>query len=80
VPACRAVIHSTKSNCVIVCGFLGCDALPFNPILATLPRMLHVRRPRASGSDRLGALVEFAVGESRDPQAGSRSVQLESGS
>jgi len=22
----------------LVCGFLGCDALPFNPVLATLPR------------------------------------------
>jgi AraC-like DNA-binding protein len=26
-----------------VCGFLGCDRLPFNPLLAALPRMLHVR-------------------------------------
>ena len=22
----------------VLCGFLGCDALPFNPVLATLPR------------------------------------------
>ena len=63
----------------IVCGFLGCDALPFNPVLATLPRMLHVRRPRASESDRLDALVEFAVSESRAPHAGSRSVLIRIG-
>jgi Cupin len=25
-----------------VCGFLGCDARPFNPLLASLPRRLHV--------------------------------------
>ena len=27
---------------VIVCGFLGLDARPFNPLLAALPRVLHV--------------------------------------
>src|SRR3954452_20466610 len=26
-----------------VCGFLGCDRRPFNPLLATLPRLLHMR-------------------------------------
>lgn len=60
----------------IVCGFLGCDALPFNPVIGALPRLLHVHRPPVAGSDRLGALVEFAVAESRDKRAGSRSVLL----
>ena len=26
-----------------VCGFLGCDRAPFNPLLAALPRRMHVR-------------------------------------
>jgi AraC-like DNA-binding protein len=26
-----------------VCGFLGCDRLPFNPLLASLPKLLHMR-------------------------------------
>jgi AraC-like DNA-binding protein len=26
-----------------VCGFLGCDRLPFNPLLAALPRRIHMR-------------------------------------
>jgi AraC-like DNA-binding protein len=63
----------------VVCGFLGCDALPFNPVLAALPRLLHVRRPPAVGSDRLSTLIEFAVAESRDKSAGSRSVLLRVG-
>jgi len=42
-----------------VCGFLGCDAPPFNPLLHALPRMLVVRR--ASG--RLERLVELALAE-----------------
>ena len=31
-----------------VCGYLGCDLRPFNPVLATLPRFLRVRRPSAA--------------------------------
>jgi AraC-like DNA-binding protein len=27
----------------LVCGFLGCDARPYNPLLAALPRSLHAR-------------------------------------
>ena len=26
-----------------VCGFLGCDRRPFNPLLAGLPRLMHMR-------------------------------------
>lgn len=26
----------------VVCGFLGLDARPFNPLLASLPRMIHL--------------------------------------
>jgi AraC-like DNA-binding protein len=26
-----------------VCGFLGCDVQPFNPLIAALPRLLHLR-------------------------------------
>lgn len=27
----------------LVCGFLGCDLRPFNPLLENLPRMLHLK-------------------------------------
>jgi AraC-like DNA-binding protein len=63
----------------VVCGFLGCDALPFNPVLATLPPLLHVRPPLGSGADRLAALIELAVAESRERRAGGRSVLLRIG-
>ena len=26
-----------------ICGFLGCDLRPFNPVLSALPRLLRVR-------------------------------------
>ena len=62
----------------IVCGFLGCDALPFNPVLTTLPALLRVRLHGESRS-RLNALLEFAVAESKRGQPGSRSVLLRIG-
>jgi AraC-like DNA-binding protein len=59
----------------IVCGFLGCDALPFNPVLTALPALLRVRLQDESGS-RLTALLDAAVAESRRASPGSRSVRL----
>jgi AraC-like DNA-binding protein len=34
-----------------VCGFLGCDRRPFNPLLAALPRLLHMRNMSSSWLD-----------------------------
>jgi AraC-like DNA-binding protein len=59
----------------LVCGFLGCDALPFNPVLTTLPTLMRVRLHGDSRA-RLNALVEFAVSESNRLRPGSRSVLL----
>ena len=59
-----------------VCGFLGCDVLPFNPILGMLPPLLRVRPPREPGADRLGQLVDFALAESREQRPGSDCVLL----
>src|SRR5262249_29246956 len=54
----------------IVCGFLGCDARPFNPLLATLPRILRVPRQAAPGA-LLDQLVRLAVAESTTRTPGS---------
>jgi AraC-like DNA-binding protein len=54
-----------------VCGFLGCDRRPFNPLLASLPRCLH-----ASGI-ACGWLSQFpqqAVVESRLGRIGSETA------
>ncbi len=32
-----------RRDTALVCGFLGCDVRPYNPLLASLPRRLHVR-------------------------------------
>lgn len=54
-----------------VCGFLGCDARPFNPLLTALPRVIHLSE-RAGGAT--GALVAFALAESKQPRMGSGCV------
>jgi AraC-like DNA-binding protein len=60
----------------LVCGFLGCDIRPFNPLLATLPRLLHVRRAARLDGDPLGQLIDFTVAESRERRAGGECVRL----
>lgn len=59
---------NTEKETTFVCGFLGCDARPFNPLLSALPRCLHV--PGGAG----GWLTEFprqAVAESRLGRVGA---------
>jgi AraC-like DNA-binding protein len=45
-----------------VCGFLGCDRRPFNPLLAALPRLMHMR---GMSSGWLGGFTRQLTEESR---------------
>jgi AraC-like DNA-binding protein len=58
-----------------ICGFLGCDARPFNPILWALPRAIHLHRVTQPG-DRLSHLLAYAVAELRERGPGGRDVLL----
>jgi AraC-like DNA-binding protein len=60
----------------LVCGFLGCDLRPFNPLLRTLPRLLHLRAGSAEPNDALRSLIELTLAESREPRAGGECVRL----
>lgn len=59
----------------LICGFLGCDRAPLNPILDALPPMLHVRAT-AQGGDRMRHLTGFALCELQQPSTGSQEVLL----
>jgi AraC-like DNA-binding protein len=59
-----------------VCGFLGCDMRPFNPLLSALPRLLRVRRNRDGHDDLLSSLIDLTLAESRQPRAGGESIRL----
>ena len=62
-----------NEEATIVCGFLGCDARPFNPLLAALPRMLHV--PGAAAKDGwIGHFIRVAVEEANVKRPGGEAV------
>jgi AraC-like DNA-binding protein len=52
----------------LVCGFLGCDLRPFNPLIESLPRLMHVRRD--ARQDWTAQLVRQAATESTDRRPG----------
>lgn len=59
-----------------VCGFLGCDARPFNPLLETLPRLVHVRRPAGMGRDLLDRLIDLTLTEAWTERPGGECLRL----
>ncbi|MGH7821529.1 MAG: cupin domain-containing protein, partial [Candidatus Binatia bacterium] len=60
----------------LVCGFLACDLRPFNPLMAALPRLLHVPRAFGSSGDPLDHLIELTLAEARERRAGGDCVRL----
>ncbi len=56
----------------IVCGFLGLDLQPFNPLISALPRLLHLRAPDDGGW--IAEFVHQAVAESRARMPGSEAM------
>lgn len=55
---------------LLVCGFIGCDARPFNPLLAALPRVLHI----PTQESWIEHLVRVAVAESQSRTPGSEGM------
>jgi len=55
----------------LICGFFGCDLRPFNPLLETLPRRLHLRR---MSSPWLDAFTRHLADETRTGSAGADAV------
>lgn len=59
-----------------VCGFLGCDMRPFNPVLSTLPRLLRVKWSRTGQHDLLSRLIDLTLADARLPRVGGESIRL----
>jgi AraC-like DNA-binding protein len=51
----------------VICGFLACDAVPFNPLLAHLPRAF---RARLESDGLVQHLIELALRESEQKRPG----------
>ncbi len=58
----------------LVCGFLGCDSRPFNPLIEALPSILHIRSPGAEHSSWLQQFSRFAVLEAGEKRLGGNGV------
>ena len=56
-----------------MCGYFGCDARPFNPLLEALPRMFRARLSAATQSWLL-AMLQVASEESEHGEAGSEAM------
>ena len=57
-----------------VCGYLACDAQPFNPLLDNLPSIIKAGDKRGSDTGWLGQFIRLAMAESADKRAGGESV------
>lgn len=59
----------------LICGFLGCNLRPYNPLLSTLPRMIRIPAP-VEDDDPLTSLIEFALSESKQSRGGERCLLM----
>ena len=67
----RLVDRAAAAQTAIVCGFLGCNLQPFNPVIATLPGLLHLRAPGDGGW--IAQFRHQAVAESQAKPSPARS-------
>jgi AraC-like DNA-binding protein len=61
-----------RCDTVLVCGFLGCDLRPFNPLIAALPRLLHL--PASRAQDWAMQCMRQAAEESTERRPGSAAM------
>ena len=67
----KTELLSDEGETKLVCGFLGCDVRPFNPLVATLPRIM---RFKAKDQDLTAQLMLRAVVESKDKRPGGEAM------
>lgn len=58
----------------LVCGFLACDAGPFNPLIDALPAMIKSGDPHGGDNGWLGQFIRIARQESASRRAGGESI------
>lgn len=75
VPATTARLDGGgRERATIVCGFLGLDARPFNPLLLALPRVLHVSGATLGADSWVASFLRAAVAESNQRRPGGEAV------
>jgi AraC-like DNA-binding protein len=68
-------LDDDPSDCsTVVCGFLGLDARPFNPLLAALPRVLRIPGSTLGANSWVATLMRAVVAESNSKRPGGEAV------
>jgi len=67
-----AEVPADEASAVIVCGFISCDLRPYNPLIGSLPKMLHLSNTGVGAW--VAPVLSQAVAESRHQRAGSAAV------
>jgi AraC-like DNA-binding protein len=67
--------ESTADRTRFVCGFLGCDSRPFNPLLDSLPRIVH-SPVSAQSRQWVASLIDAAVDTSGGEPGAGREAML----
>jgi AraC-like DNA-binding protein len=67
-----AAIPLEEASAAAVCGFIGCDLRPYNPLIGALPRLLHL--PAEAVANWVAPMMQQAVAESARRRPGSAAV------
>jgi AraC-like DNA-binding protein len=73
LPIVTRLDNDSTDYCHLVCGYFGCDARPFNPLLEALPRML-LSQMSAAAQSWLSNMLRVAAEEAGRGDAGSESL------
>lgn len=65
-------LRPEDASTIVVCGFIGCDLRPFNPLIEALPRLLHLNTGGVGAW--VAPMLHQAVSESRQSRPGSAAV------
>lgn len=63
-----------KDRVQLICGFLGCDLRPFNPLFAGLPRMIHLSSRAGPEPGWLDHFITAVIEESARKRPGGENV------
>jgi AraC-like DNA-binding protein len=63
-----------RAQTTLVCGFVGCDTRPFNPLIAAMPRVLLLRGLARDERSWIGSFVRALVDESNSKRPGGEAV------
>lgn len=73
LPIMRQLFDESPPSVRFVCGYLACDASPFNPLLEALPSQVVAPRP-PEGNHIEVDLIHAAIAESQEQRAGGDTI------